>query len=153
MVIVITLLLLDNVKIIAIQQVKRHFRISQLSLRLKLIVRYFQACASGQIALKDTATQALISCQTAASTASGCPSGYSCITASLLGANVCCGSDAPVGTCPAGQFAFMDSFTSTPLQCIQNTDGQCPITPNRYTCQPSLLQSGANFCCATTVGL
>lgn len=104
-------------------------------------------CAAGQVALQDLNTRRLTSCSLAVGTA-GCPTAYTCVASTLLGQNICCGSNAPGGTCPVGQSAYMDSFTNSAQQCQQNTDANCPTG---YFCQYSAAQLNS-FCCGSAIG-
>lgn len=103
----------------------------------------FAGCAAGQIALQVTNT--VTTCTVGGT---GCPSSYSCVQSNLLNQGICCGSNAPPGTCPTGQLAYMDSYTNGALQCQQGLDGQCQTG---FSCQYSPTQANS-FCCGTSVG-
>ncbi|KFD53227.1 hypothetical protein M513_05937 [Trichuris suis] len=101
-------------------------------------------CPLGQVALREQNSHNLVSCSRSSNV---CPHDYSCIHSKLLGTDICCGSSAPAGTCPAGQSAYMDALTNSPRQCQPNIDNSCP---QGFFCTYSGSATNS-FCCGTAM--
>ncbi|CDW58619.1 kunitz:Bovine pancreatic trypsin [Trichuris trichiura] len=101
-------------------------------------------CPLGQVALREHNSYNLVSCSRSSNV---CPHDYSCIHSKLLATDICCGSSAPAGTCPAGQSAYMDALTNSPRQCQPNIDNSCP---QGFFCTYSGSATNS-FCCGTAM--
>ena len=119
---------------IAIRRVWHRIYDLQISLSLD--------CPDGQIALQDVSSSIMTTC----AVGGACPdSRYSCTQSTLFGNGVCCGSNAPLDTCPQGLTPWIDAFTNSPDTCTPNVVGQCA---GGYNCLYSPTRN-QYFCCGT----
>lgn len=100
-------------------------------------------CPPGTVALRDSTTNTLTTCQSGLQ--STCPSDSICSNSQLLGQAICCGVPQSTGKCLPGQSPYFDALSNAELQCQPNMPGSCPAG---YFCyfSPS---SQTYYCCGT----
>uniref|UniRef100_A0A1I7XCK4 BPTI/Kunitz inhibitor domain-containing protein n=1 Tax=Heterorhabditis bacteriophora TaxID=37862 RepID=A0A1I7XCK4_HETBA len=102
-------------------------------------------CKAGDMVYKDPNMNRPLLCNIALQ--NNCPSTFQCTFNMLTQNHVCCGSES-MGICPFGEKVFIDSRTSTPLQCAMTADGRCP--PG-YLCRLSSTKQ-KYYCCGSING-